>query len=181
MISFDTIQGTPYNCASDTSVLAMKKESLDYHTKNIGNSVKSSVTPAQLQLMKIDYDTAKEKYESSPCGKKPETDNCISLQAQISSMRSTIIYLQTIRDDKTANQKKNDLERLIKEFDNSKCGSIIAQFKADSISSISDVYNKMDKERIEAETKYKQKQRIFFGGIILAGAVLMITIFSKKK
>lgn len=178
MSSLDTIQGTPYSCESDAGILEMKRESLDYHTKNIGNSVKSSVTPTQLQLMKIDYDTSKQKYESSTCGKSPETDNCLSLQAQISSIRSSIIYFQNIKDYNTANQEKTRLERMIREFDNSKCGSVIAQFKADNISRISDFYNTIDKQRIEEESKYQQKQRIFFGGIILAGAVLLITIFT---
>ena len=39
----------------------------------------------------------------------------------------------------------------------------------------------MDKQRIEEDSKYQAKQRIFFGALVVLGAVLMVTMFGKKE
>jgi hypothetical protein len=181
MFDFDTIQGTAYSCEADKGVLAMKKSSLDYHTENKGNPVKSSITPAQLKVLELEYETAKKKYDASPCGKDPERDACISLQSQITSMRSTISYFYSIRDNETAQQRTAELDKLLKKFDDSKCGSKIGEFRADAIKSITDIYGGMDKQRIEEDSKYQAKQRIFFGALVFFGAVLIVTMFGKKE
>lgn len=181
MFDFDTIQGTAYSCEADKGVLAMKKSSLDYHTENKGNPVKSSITPAQLKVLELEYETAKKKYDASPCGKDTERDACISLQSQITSMRSTISYFYSIRDNETAQQRTAELDKLLKKFDDSKCGAKIGEFRADAIKSITDIYGGMDKQRIEEDSKYQAKQRIFFGALVFFGAVLIVTMFGKKE
>ena len=181
MTSFDTISGTPYSCASDTNILATKKLTLEYHTKNIGNSVKSTITTAKLKELQLDYEVNKKKYDASPCGKDPERDKCIDLQQRIESMRSNIVYFNTVRDTQGANNTKANLDKLIKEFEDTKCAGKISEFRAEVIGGITGSFSEMDKQRIEAESKYQAKQKIFFGAIILLGAVLIITMFGKKE
>ena len=183
MFDFDTIQGTAYSCQNDKLILAMKKGSLDYHTENKGNTAKSSITPAQLKVLELEYETAKKKYDASPCSTKKdsERDFCISLQAEIVSMRSTISYFYSIRDNEYAKIRTANLDALLKKFDDSKCGAKIAEFRADNIKSITDVYSGMDKQRIEEDSKYQAKQRIFFGALVFLGAVLIVTMFGKKE
>lgn len=182
MTSTEIIQGTEYSCASDTNVLNAKKMALDFHTKNVGNPAKSTVTPAQLKLMQLDYDTSKKKFDNSPCGKSnPETDACIALDNQITSMQSSLTYFQKVKDFNGAETISNQLNDLMKKFDDSKCGDKLSVFKAKGVASVSNEFNEMDKARIEADSKYQAKQKIFFGAIVLLGAVIMITMFGKNK
>lgn len=175
MTNFDTVQGTPYSCQSDAGVVAIKKMTLDFALKSLNNS------PAKLKQLQDDYDNAKKKYDASPCGKDPERDACIALQSEISSMRSTISYFYSIRDNETAQQRTAQLDGLLKKFDDSKCGAKIGEFRADVVSSITDVYSAMDKQRIEEQSKYQAKQKIFFGVLVFCGAILMVTMFGKKQ
>jgi hypothetical protein len=69
----------------------------------------------------------------------------------------------------------------MKIFEDKKCGAKIGEFRADNIKSITDVYSGMDKQRIEEDSKYQAKQRIFFGALVVLGAVLMVTMFGKKE
>ena len=181
MVSTGSIEGTAYNCELDLAVLDSKKFNLDYHTKNIGNPEKSTVNPAQLKLMQIDYEASKKKYDASPCGKDPETDTCIALQGKITSTQSIIQYFRSKGDIKNADLTTKQLQELLKNFDESKCGDKISGFRAGVVRSISENFQALDKQRIEEQSKYQAKQRIFFGAIILVGAVLIISMFGKRE
>ena len=85
-----TITGTPYSCVTDLATLNKLKSTLDYHTQYFGVPSKSTATPAQLKQMQDDYNNAKIKYDASGCGKDPDTDNCLSYQARIADLQSTI-------------------------------------------------------------------------------------------
>ena len=141
--------------------------SLVYKASNLlgavtkGNPVKSSITPAQLKVLELEYETAKKKYDASPCGKDPERDRCIALQQRIESMRSTIVYFNNVRDTQSANSTKANLDKLVKEFEDTKCAGKISEFRAETIGGITGSFSEMDKARIEAESKYQAKQKIF--------------------
>lgn len=176
MTSTEIIQGTEYSCTSDTNVLAIKKLTLDYALKS------SNSTPAKLKQLQDDYDVSKKKFDDSPCSKSsPETNACITLQAQIVSMQSSIKYFESVRDFEGANNLSNQLKALNKKFEDDKCGDKLSVFKAGQIASIVGSFSELDKARIQADSKYQAKQKIFFGAIFFVGAVLMITIFGKKK
>jgi hypothetical protein len=175
MVNLDTIQGTPYSCQSDAGVLSVKKSMIDYALKT------PNYSPVKLKELQDDYANAKKKYDASPCGKDPERDACIALQSGMTTTRASIAYYNSIRDYETANQRTASLEKSKKDFEDKKCGAKIGEFRADAIGSISGVYSEMDKKRIEEDSKYQAKQRIFFGALVFFGAVLMITMFGKKE
>ena len=53
-----------------------------------------------------------------------------------------------------------------------------------SIADLFDIFSNFqlpEKKRIETESKYREKQKIFFGAVIFMGAVLIVTMFGKKK
>lgn len=175
------IDATPYSCTSDRNNLDAQKQAIAYHTANIGNKAKSTITASELKKMQEDYNVAKKKYDASDCGKDVERDNCIALDSRIATLRLTVEYFMKQNDFAHANKLKIQVEELVKKFNESKCGSKIGEFRADVVSSISDVYKEMDKKRIEEQSKYQVKQKVFFGAIVLFGAVLMVTIFSKKQ
>jgi len=175
MVSTNPIEGTAYSCKSDALVLNLKKLELDFAKKN------NKATPFKLQQLQDDYDASKKKYEESPCGKDPETDDCIALQSRITSMQSSIQYARSTGDNKKADSSTKQLENIVKEFDNKKCGEKVGDFRAGVIRSISENFQALDKKRIEEESKYQAKQKIFFGAIVLVGAVLIITMFGKRE
>jgi hypothetical protein len=181
MINFDVVFGNSYSCESDKGVLDMKKNTLDYHTEHIGNPVKSNITPTELKKLQVDYENSKKKYDASDCGKDPERDKCITMQQRMDNLKTSIAYSYSIRDNESANKRTAELEALNKKFKDSKCGDKIGEFRAESIKSITDVYSEMDKKRIEEDSKYQAKQRIFFGALVVLGAVLMVTMFGKKE
>jgi hypothetical protein len=176
MMNFDIVEGTQYSCESDKRSLQVKKSILDYHTKNI-----ASITPAKLKILQLDYETSKKKFDNSPCGKDPETDACVALQAKITSTQSTIAYFRTVKDNKQANLIAKHLEDDVKKFNDSKCAEKVSGYRAGAILSISENFQALDKLRIEEESKYQLKQKIFFGAIVLMGAVLIITTFGKRE
>jgi hypothetical protein len=75
---------------------------------------------------------------------------------------------------------KKQVDSLNKEFEDSKCGDKVSAFRADEIDKITDAYSEMDKKRIEEESKYRAKQRIFYGALVVLGAVFIVTMFGKK-
>ena len=78
-------------------------------------------------------------------------------------MRSTIVYFNKVRDTQGANNTKANLDKLVKEFEDTKCAGKISEFRAEVIGGITGSFSEMDKQRIEAESKYQAKQKIFFG------------------
>jgi hypothetical protein len=175
MVSTNPIEGTAYSCKTDAVVLNLKKLQLDFSKKD------NKVTPFKLQQLQEDYDASKKKYDESPCGEDPETDACIALQGRITSMQSSIQYHRSTGDNKHADSLTKSLQTIVKEFDNKKCGEKVGGFRAGVVRSISETFQALDKARIEEESKYQAKQKIFFGAIVLVGAVLMITMFGKRE
>jgi hypothetical protein len=175
MVSTNPIQGNAYSCQSDAGLLNLKKLELDFAKKN------NKVTPFKLQQLQEDYDASKKKYDDSPCGKDPETDACIALQGRITSTQSSIQYARSTRDNKHADSLTKTLETMVKEFNDSKCGEKVGAYRAGVVRSISESFQALDKTRIEEQSKYQAKQKIFFGAIVLVGAVLIITMFGKKE
>jgi hypothetical protein len=173
--------GTPYSCADDFYTLNQFKKSIDYHKLNFGNPAKSSVTQNELAKMEKDYDAQLKIYNSSSCIDDVDRNKCLDLRTDISSLQTMIPYYYSQRNEKSAEEMKVRLENKLKEYKSLNCDSKVGDFRAEAVSSISDFYKEMDKKRIEAESKYQAKIKIFFGAIVLVGAVVVIKMFGKKK
>ena len=174
--------GTNYSCESDALLLSLKKSSLDSIKKNINlNPSKIEQFTKALQKAQEDYEISKKFYDESPCGKDPLKDKCFGLQYKITSHQNSIRYFLVTRDKAQADKMQKELDKFVSDFKSSNCESKISQTRGEYVMSVSDTFKKMDKERIEAESKYQQKQRIFFGSIVFLGALLLVTMFSKNK
>jgi hypothetical protein len=73
------------------------------------------------------------------------------------------------------------LFKLKKDFNDNDCTKVIEQYRQQELSKVANKFSSLDKARIEEESKYVRNQRVFFGGLILLGGVVIITMFSKKK
>jgi hypothetical protein len=169
------------DCVSDLAYVKSQKEIVDYVTKNLGNPSKTSITPAQLQKMQNEYNALQAKYDSSGCGKDVDQDKCLSYQTRIANLRSSITYSINTRNNAHADELKGRLEEEIKKYKNLNCDEKINQYRGGVVMSIAEIYQQMDKERIQKDIEYQFKQRLFFGGLVVFGALLMITMFGKKN
>ena len=131
--------------------------------------------------MQKDYDAQLKIYNSSSCINDVDRNKCLDLRRDISSLQNMITYYYSKTDVKSAKEMKVRLDNKLKEYNSLNCESKVTGFLAESVSSISDFYKEMDKKRIEAESKYQAKQKIFFGALVLVSAVVVIMIFGKKK
>jgi hypothetical protein len=111
---------------------------------------------------------------------KKVTD-CISLNTRIGIQTAelgnqALMYFQSnkISDTKYLEQDK-------KEFNEKGCTKIIEQYRQKELGKVASKFSGLDKARIEEESKYVKNQRIFFGGLVLLGGVVIITMFGKKK
>lgn len=166
------------SCDSDATLLGIKKANLDKLKNN------NNLTPLQIKnLPKLqeDYDNSKKRYDESVCGKDVLKDKCFGLQSKITSHQSSINYFLVTRDTAQAAKLQAELDKFVSDFKSSNCEAKISQTRGEYAMSVSDTFKKMDKERIDAESKYQQKQRLFFGVIVFFGAVLIVTMFSKNK
>jgi hypothetical protein len=111
----------------------------------------------------------------------PKVLECIYLKADVDLKTSLygnqgLLYFES---DKTF--KKESLDQARKLYDDKGCGKIIEQYRQSELGKVVDKFSFLDKARIEAESKYQTKQRIFFGGLVLIAGIVIITMFSKKK
>ena len=109
------------------------------------------------------------------------TTKCLDYDTQISGLKTNISYFISIRNLEQAGVLQSRLEALQKEYDNLKCADKVANERTRQVNSVSNSFSAMDKERIDAETKYKTNQRIFFGVIFFFGVLMMVSILRKNK
>jgi len=75
----------------------------------------------------------------------------------------------------------NSIAETRKDFNNKNCTKLIEQYRQQELGDVTSKFSSLDKARIEEESKYVRNQRVFFGGLVLLGGVVMITMFGKKK
>jgi hypothetical protein len=66
-------------------------------------------------------------------------------------------------------------------YENKGCVKVIEQYRQSELAKVTKKFSGLDKARIEEESKYQTKQRIFFGGLVLIAGVVIITMFGKRK
>ena len=75
----------------------------------------------------------------------------------------------------------NSLARDKKVFEDKGCVKLIEQYRQQELKDVASKFSALDKARIEEESKYVRNQRVFFGGMVLLGGIVIIRMFSKKK
>jgi len=100
-----------------------------------------------------------------------------TLKGQIyKSASDSLMYYESTKDKnlpiEIANTKKK--------FADKGCLQKIEKYRQSELGKVVDKYSNLDKERIQAESIYERNQRIFFGGLVLIGGIVIITMFSKK-
>jgi hypothetical protein len=111
----------------------------------------------------------------------PKVLECIQLKADVDT--KTALYgnqgLMYFESGKTFN--KENLDQARKLYENKGCVKVIEQYRQSELAKVTKKFSGLDKARIEEESKYQTKQRIFFGGLVLIAGVVIITMFGKRK
>lgn len=175
-----TFENTPYGCNDDLKNLELFKESIDYHKLNLGNPLKSSVTPTVLKQMEIDYDIQKKKYESSECINSFDKNRCLDLSRDITQLQLGKTNL-ILNNPKQAQAVQVRIDAMSLEYKNLKCDSIINTSRGEYILAVTDIFNTLDKKRIQSSSIYERNKRVFFGGVVLILGLALIIDFSKSK
>jgi hypothetical protein len=172
------VKGNQNTCVLDASVLSIKKANIDKTKSDINLT---TAKREQLRYLEEDYEAHKKRYEEAGCGKDALKDKCFQLQHIITSRQSSISRALVAGSKYQVAAYQADLDKSLSDFKSSNCDAKISQIRGEYAMSVSDEFKKMDKERIEAEIKNQQKQRLLFSVIVFFGAVLMITMLSKNK
>lgn len=101
-----------------------------------------------------------------------------TLQSQISkSANQSSMYFEDIKDinlpTAIANSKKKFAEK--------GCVQKLEKYRQAELGKVAEKFTALDKARIQAESIYERNQRIFFGGLVLLGGIVILTMFSKNK
>jgi len=122
----------------------------------------------------------KKEYADGGCGADPLLEEC----------KWRELYLSTIRNDISVSSQQNNiryvqstskvLEAENKKFNDLGCTAKINEQKSGALQEKIKEYSGFDKERIEAESKYEARKKIFIGGsVILIGLALIVVLQSE--
>jgi hypothetical protein len=107
--------------------------------------------------------------------------DCIRINADIQNSTSILGNQALMYFDSEKTFSKEVLDKEKKLFADKGCAKIIEQYRQAELGKVIDKFSGLDKARIEAESIYERNQRIFFGGLVLIGGIIIITMFGKKK
>lgn len=101
-----------------------------------------------------------------------------TLQNQISKYANqSIMYFENNLDKNLPSYIANTQ----KKFADKGCVQKIEKYRQSQLGKVVDKFSILDKERIQSESIYERNQRIFFGGLVLIGGIVILTMFSKNK
>lgn len=111
--------------------------------------------------------------------------NCVELSSKIEVIQSRILNLRKLfLSDQTLGKeiqrKENELAQLKKQFQEGNCDVVLADLKTQQTLGLIKKYQDIDKERIETESKFLVRKRVFFGAIVIATFVVIIATYKKK-
>jgi hypothetical protein len=178
MILNKSYPSSPNACYDDFLLLGKFKERIDSLKFIVGNTSKTSITPNQLKQMEIDYQNQKKLYESSECMNNFEKNKCEYLYKRITSWQGIKNINNFFDNDKISTEV--ELDKLNEEYKKLNCDVIFSQSRTKYVSSAINVFNTLDKKRIESDSIYERNKRIFFGGIVLILGIFLIMDFKKK-
>jgi hypothetical protein len=119
----------------------------------------------------------KKIYSDGGCGKDILMEKCLELEATLTNIREKESIDNQQRDSFSYGYT---IASIKKNFTSLGCEKKIEESRQVVVGNVINKYSELDKQRIEADSKYQLKIRIFIGAsVLLVGLALMIT--SKRK
>lgn len=107
--------------------------------------------------------------------------DCIRLNADVQNKTAILGNQALMYFESGKSLSKEVLDKAKKSFEDKGCLKIIEAYRQGELGKVAEKFSALDKARIEAESIYERNQRIFFGGLVLIGGIIIITMFGKKK
>lgn len=150
----------------------------------------SFIADKEKSIAKLKNDININDCANDPSVKKYKRDRCLKLNQSINSYVNQIASdynrlllssdYDNIKMDSTE-KLKGVLEKAKEDFVTLKCASEVEASRQEVVSGIASGYSSYDKERIDAESKYESKKRIYLGAFISIFALAMIITFKGSK
>ena len=152
----------------------------------------SFISDKEKSIEKLKENLKNNNWEIDPSVREYKRNRCFTLNDKIQSYTSKIAndfgIALTFKKDLTYNQYlasakglKEALNDVREDFNKYNCVQEIETQRQEVLGKTISEYSQLDKERIEKESIYERNQRIFFGGLVLVGGLIIITMFNKKK
>lgn len=109
------------------------------------------------------------------------TEKCININKLLQSQIQLKGAMATSPFDTERDKFGTNIEKYRKEFNDNNCTQVLEQYRQAELGKVIGKFTGLDKARIESESVYERNQRIFFGGLVLIGGLIIITMFNKKK
>ena len=106
---------------------------------------------------------------------------CIDLKKDVDVKTSLYGNQSLMYFDSDKTFKKESLDKAKKLFADKGCLQVIEAYRQSELGKVAEKFSDLDKSRIESESIYERNKRVFFGGLVLIGGIVIITMFSKKK
>lgn len=122
----------------------------------------------------------KDKYNNSGCGKDPLMEKCLERDLYIRNLQNTITQKNQQNNIPQASAWTKVLAEETKKFNDLGCSGKIQEARGAVVEEKLSKYNALDKERIEAESKYQENKKIFIGASVLLITVALIVVIKSK-
>jgi hypothetical protein len=122
----------------------------------------------------------KDKYSSIGCGEDPLMEKCLERELYIQNLQNLISEKTQQNDTEQLSAWAQVLAKETKMFNDLGCNAKIQERKNLVLGDKLSKYTAIDKQRIEAESKYQANKKIFTGVSVVLVA-LVIVILAKSK
>lgn len=124
--------------------------------------------------------TWKKQYADGGCGADPLLEECKWRELYLSNVRNAITVGGQQNNILNVQLDSKILQDETKKFNDLGCSAKINEQKSGALQEKIQEYSALDKERIEAESKYEARKKIFIGGsVILIGLALIVVLKSE--
>jgi hypothetical protein len=125
-------------------------------------------------------ETWKKQYADGGCGADPLLEECLSKEQYLSNVRNAISVAGQQNNISYVESTSRVLQDETKKFNDLGCTAKINEQKSGALQGKIQEYSAFDKQRIEAESKYEARKKIFIGGsVILVGLALIVVLQSE--
>lgn len=122
----------------------------------------------------------KKEYTDGGCGADPLLEECLSKEQYLSNVRNAITVASQQNNMTYVESTSRVLQEETKKFNDLGCSAKINEQKSVALQGKIQEYSALDKERIEAESKYEARKKVFIGGsVILIGLALIVVLQSE--
>lgn len=181
MILYKSYPSSPNACYDDFLVLGEFKKRIDSLKFIVGNTSKTNITPDKLRQMEIDYENQKKLYESSECINNFEKNKCQYFEKRIASLQATNNADFIIDNPKQSKELENRIDAFKEEYKKLNCDAVINKLRGEYISEVTNIFNTLDKKRIQSTSIYERNKRVIFGGVVLILGIALIMNFKKSE